>query len=248
MTISQRIFELLKVNNKKQKDLATNIGISTSAVSDWKKKGTNPAAESISAIADFLGVSADFLLTGEEKSSPAEHLSDDEQELIDNYKKLNTINKGKVIGCAQTLYEIEEEQKPKPKPIKMHINSTYIDIYEMPVSAGTGVDLNGYDKDKLKVRQSYEVEQADFCLRISGDSMEPDYFDGDIVLVKGRPTIDIGKIGIFIVNDSGYIKELGKNKLISLNDEYNDIYFSENDSIYCMGEVIGTLEDDDILE
>lgn len=38
MTISQRIFEELKKQNKKQKDLAEYIGISTSAVSDWKKK------------------------------------------------------------------------------------------------------------------------------------------------------------------------------------------------------------------
>lgn len=69
MTISQRIFEELQKQGKKQKDLAAFIGISTSAVSDWKKKGTNPAAENISAIADFLNVSLEYLLTGEEKKT-----------------------------------------------------------------------------------------------------------------------------------------------------------------------------------
>ena len=70
MTISQRIFEELKKQGKKQKDLADYIGLSTSAVSDWKKKGTNPSAEYISAIADFLEVSTDYLLTGADKISP----------------------------------------------------------------------------------------------------------------------------------------------------------------------------------
>ncbi len=67
MTISQRIFEELEKQGKKQKELADYIGLSTSAISDWKKKGTNPAAEKISVIADFLGVSTDYLLTGKER-------------------------------------------------------------------------------------------------------------------------------------------------------------------------------------
>lgn len=67
MTISQRIFDELKKQGKK--DLAQHIGLSTSAVSDWKKKGINPAAENVSAIADFLNISTDYLLMGKEKSS-----------------------------------------------------------------------------------------------------------------------------------------------------------------------------------
>lgn len=72
MTISQRIFEELKKQKKKQKELADYIGLSTSAISDWKKKGTNPAAEKISVIADFFGVSVDYLLTGRERDETKE--------------------------------------------------------------------------------------------------------------------------------------------------------------------------------
>ncbi len=96
MTISQRIFELLKKNNKKQKELAESIGLSTSAISDWKKKGTNPAAENISAIADFFNVSTDYLLTGEEKSK--EYLRDGEQKLLKMYNLLMEIEKGEILG------------------------------------------------------------------------------------------------------------------------------------------------------
>ena len=90
MTISQRIFEELKKQKKKQKDLATYIGISTSAVSDWKKKGTNPSAENISVIADFLEVSTDYLLTGKECYA-------DETEKGNNIHTGNVTN-SKIVG------------------------------------------------------------------------------------------------------------------------------------------------------
>ena len=53
MTISQRIFSILKEKKKKQKELSAYTGISEAAISDWKKKGTNPSSDKIFAIANF---------------------------------------------------------------------------------------------------------------------------------------------------------------------------------------------------
>ena len=61
--------------------------------------------------------------------------------------------------------------------------------------------------------------------------MEPEYANGDIVLV----------------NNIGYIKKLGTDRLISINPEYDDIYFEEGQDFRCKGLVIGTLEDDDFV-
>ena len=213
--------------------------LSTSKLTAWKN-GSIPNGTILLLISEFFDVSVDYLLTGKEKSSSVLKLNTDEQELLDNFKKLSNNSKLRLLERAETLAELESSLVIEPE-------FTYIDLYEMPVSAGTGVDLSGYDKEEIKVKPGAEVEQADFCLKISGDSMEPDFHDGDIVLVKGKPKIEIGQIGIFVVNGSGYIKELGKNRLISLNDDYNDIRLTENDSVWCMGEVIGTLEEDDFL-
>lgn len=68
MTISQRIFLILKEKGKKQKELSQYTGISEQTISDWKKKGSIPSAEKISGIADFLGVTTDYLLTGKERT------------------------------------------------------------------------------------------------------------------------------------------------------------------------------------
>lgn len=53
MTISQRIFMILKEKRLKQKDLSEYTGISTSAISAWNKNNLNPAADKLSIIADF---------------------------------------------------------------------------------------------------------------------------------------------------------------------------------------------------
>ena len=46
-----------------------------------------------------------------------------------------------------------------------------------------------------------------FAVRISGDSMEPEFHDGEYALVRTQPQIERGRIGIFTVNSDGYIKK-----------------------------------------
>lgn len=71
MTISERIFEILKMNNMSQKQFATLTGISEAAISDWKKRGTNPSSEKILKICEVLGVTPNELLLGADSKNKA---------------------------------------------------------------------------------------------------------------------------------------------------------------------------------
>ena len=82
---------------------------------------------------------------------------------------------------------------------------------------------------------------ADFAVEVEGSSMEPDYFDGDIVYIALASEVAIGQVGLFIQNGKGYIKEAGDNCLISRNPKYNDIFPSDG-YIECKGKVIGVAE------
>ena len=66
MTISSRIFALLKEQGKTQTALATHIGIRVATVSAWKAQNTDPSANLLEKIAEFFGVSVDYLVTGKE--------------------------------------------------------------------------------------------------------------------------------------------------------------------------------------
>ena len=96
--------------------------------------------------------------------------------------------------------------------------------------------------------EDYEVDadsKAEFAIRVSGDSMEPELHDGEIALcTKRRP--EIGEIVVCLVNGSFYVKQFitdGRNiYLRSVNrkrkDADLDIWHSGNDTVKCFGTVI----------
>jgi transcriptional regulator with XRE-family HTH domain len=63
--------ELLKTQGKTQTALANAIGVRAATVAAWKSSGCDPSADKISAIAQFFGVSCDYLCTGKEFDAPA---------------------------------------------------------------------------------------------------------------------------------------------------------------------------------
>ena len=118
-----------------------------------------------------------------------------------------------------------------------------IDWFAQPASASTGTFLDSDLPEDLFVPESAEAEQADFVISVCGDSMEPTYHDGDKVFVEKCNAVDIGEVGIFVVNGDVYIKELGNQCLISHNEKYKPIRIGESDSLYCCGRVIGIVEE-----
>ena len=96
--------------------------------------------------------------------------------------------------------------------------------------------------------EDYEVDadsKAEFAIRISGDSMEPELHDGEIALcTKRRP--QIGEIVVCLVNGSFYVKQFitdGVNiYLRSINrkrrDADLDLWASGDNSVKCFGTVI----------
>lgn len=72
-------------------------------------------------------------------------------------------------------------------------------------------------------------DKADCALVVKGDSMEPEYYDGEIVFYKSQPTVENGEIAIVEINGDGvslkkvyFNYEDDKIVLRSLNDNYDD--------------------------
>ena len=70
---------------------------------------------------------------------------------------------------------------------------------------------------------------ADFGVRVSGDSMEPVYHDGQIVWVKQCDRVNIGEVGIFVYDGEGYIKvydeqEPDEEQREAFTDSYGTLY------------------------
>ena len=68
MTIHERITKLRKRKNLTQQQHADGIGYGRGQVAKWEKKLADPSIEHVLALADFFGVSCDYLLRGYEKA------------------------------------------------------------------------------------------------------------------------------------------------------------------------------------
>ena len=115
-------------------------------------------------------------------------------------------------------------------------------LYRLAVSAGTGELLDGTDYDTVEVGDEVSPN-ADFGVRIAGDSMEPRFVHGQIVWVHRQETLRSGEIGVFLYNGAGYCKRFerapGRVELVSLNPRYAPIRVAEGDELRVFGRVVG---------
>lgn len=188
----------------------------------------------------------------ESKKAPFD-ISEEAKKIARDYDKLSDHGKGAVKAIlsyeekAVSAYTQQEQDgtvltfsKAKKSRVMIEIN-----VYDQPAAAGLG---NYLDEPPFHVEQ-YPADvippKADFGIVISGDSMEPKVHDGGTVFVQAAPTIDPGKIGIFVLNGKAYCKKLDVDRenrqirLVSLNDKYEDIVVGEFDQLYTVGRVLG---------
>lgn len=230
MSIVDKIIYLLKINKYNQKNLTEYLGLSEGTISDWKKGKTTSYVKHIDKIAEFFNVPVSYFY-----DDIPDSLSDDEQSLLDDYRSLTEGGKKYVSDFISDFASIDINRKDyKPTvPIQHSV---------LKVSAGVGFELlDECNMEDVKVPATPEAYKADFVLTIEGDSMTPKFDDGDDVLVRSQPAVNVGEICIYTIANNGYIKKFGGDRLISLNPEYEDILFSDYDAdeIRCCGLVLG---------
>lgn len=256
MNILDRI--LLLLGDGDQKALTDYLGLKKTAFTDWKGGKSHSYRKYLVEIAEYFNVSIDYLVYGKKNS---DQLSDIQKHLLACFEKLNHDEQIKVVERAETLAEIAAERAAeqertqcknadnKKAPLRFPAKTEqdeeeccYIDICALPAGAGTGVYLDESRTEPLKIVHTNIADRANYAIRVSGDSMEPKFHDGDIVLVETCPSINIGEIGIFIVNGEGFIKQYDGNTLISLNPKRKNIHLQEDDTVFCRGRVLGIAE------
>lgn len=108
------------------------------------------------------------------------------------------------------------------------------------VSAGTGEQI--FDEPMFKVNIKGYVPPHDIALQVNGNSMEPVFNDKEVIFVEKSNDIKNGQIGVFIINGEAYVKKVHVEEdrltLISLNKDYRDLHFYENEGVRLVGKVI----------
>lgn len=220
----------------------------------------SPKLANFVAICEALNCSLDYIMYGIEENQNNYTLDEDEIALIERYRRLDGRGK-RTVEAAITqqeglLHEPEARPAPRarvlvpdPKQIRLAayeandngFGKRTLPLYDLPVSAGTGVTLDGDSTEEITVSDNARTREADFALRISGNSMETRYHDGDILLVQETDTLEFGEPGIFILDGNGFFKIYGGDRLYSLNRDYGDILLKDFEDVRIAGRVIGKL-------
>ena len=181
-----------------------------------------------------------------------------EQSIIKKYRVLDEHGKEAVDGLLDTEYKryqkIQETITISSSVSTIKGNTAPLQeqkIIYLPeplqsASAGTGQIADDDTSEQVAVYYNEITSKADFIMRISGDSMEPKFMDGDHVLVRSQPAVEIGEIGIFIRDSERFIKIYRGSYLESINPKYGDVSLEEYS--YCLGKVLGVLKPEWIAE
>lgn len=220
----------------------------------------SPKLSNIVAICSALDCSVEYIVTGAPDNTNNYTLTSEEIALIEAYRRLDSWGRsvaGVVIAKEQERVEgTGSVPAPSAAPVKvlrpqkaagrfagekLIRGKRSIRLYELPVSAGVGVYLDDARSEKITIPGNEKTAEADYALRISGNSMEPKYHDGDILLVQNADSVETGELGIFLLDDSGFFKVFGGDRLISLNQDYGPILLKDFSDVQCRGRVIGKL-------
>ncbi|MCR5128209.1 MAG: XRE family transcriptional regulator [Lachnospiraceae bacterium] len=206
------------------------INISHKTICAWEKDLSEPPISTFLTICRMLDVPDIYeACFGENPFDPA--------------SKLNKQGRDKMAEYAELLIASGKYEKAAPEEPAKVIPFVHrrLKLFDIRVSAGTG---NFLDSDSFRWKEVGEnvPKEADFGVTISGNSMEPQYRNKQIVWVQQTERLESGDIGIFYLNGNAYCKKLQDDEnglfLISLNPEYAPMKISGTDDFRIFGRVL----------
>lgn len=243
MSFASRLKEQRLRMNFTQAELANILGVTKSAIGNYETGLNSPKAEILFKVFEVLKCDANYLFQDEMADMHEETASPEEMNnLVKRYRRLDTLSQKLVLSVIEI--ELERCNSISSRVLggaNKKVNNSYtvsFRISDQPASAGTGVYL-GPDGFTEHMVNAEAVKGADFGVPVSGDSMEPLYKDGDIILVSMSSPVRMGDIALVTMDGCGYVKKLGKGVLISVNHHYDPIPVTED--IRINGKVIGVL-------
>lgn len=228
IVIGENIKRYRLQNGWTQQELGAKIGISKNAIGNYEKGFRSPKKDTMFDLANAFNISIDDLFPPIQNDS-----SSNVSQIQSIYDELNPPRQVKVLNYAKM--QLNEQENEVSEAIQLY---SY-DYYDHPASAGTGQYLNDVRVERIELPVDID---ADFVIPIKGDSMEPDYHDGDLVFIQTSVDLNDGVIGVFNYNGDAYIKQLVIDEdqayLHSLNPAYKDMPITPETDFRIIGEVV----------
>ena len=237
--ICDRIRHYREKLGMEQKALAAMVGVTANAVSNWERGRARPDVNLLPDICEALQITLYQLYSLDD---PSVKYTTVEDAFMENYRQLTPGHQYAVRAMAQNLLQVQQAEGCR----EIH----KLTRFEHQLAAGIGDPSEFEDSGTpIYVYDDSLTCRADCVFTVNGDSMEPDYPDGCMVLVKrisDSGELTPGDIGAFMIDNETYIKEYREDGLHSLNPKYGVMRFSDEESVYLIGRVMGVLNPESI--
>jgi len=254
--IGKRIKEARENLGLTQTELGELIGVTGSAITNYEKETSHPKESIMYKLFEALNVDANYLF--QDVVNIPKKVNDvtlSEFEHIKKYRILDSHGRDLVDMVlnkeTERMETLEKESQKDSKPLEFPTLDSEqptrtLNYYQRLASAGTGqIVFDDVPVDLIEIPDIPEYNRVKYAIGVNGDSMEPLYYDGDILLVEPMPDVRVDDIGIFIVDGESLVKKRGKKSLISLNKKknYPEIPFTEETR--CLGRVVDKISTPD---
>ena len=207
--------------------LCADLDLKYTTVRDWLKGITYPRIGKIELLANYFNINKSDLI--ENKISTAQPSDSLLEEITNTARKLNTDNKKIVLRTSEELLENQNEEETKVNEVSEVISLYKVEVVsETAAACGFNYGFGYDDTDRETIEIDEQPPRHDIATKVNGDSMQPDYQDGDILYLvdKGLTTYN-GDLAVIAYGDRSYFKKIytenGRLRLVSLNDKYEDI-------------------------
>ena len=238
---SKKLKDLRLKAGYSQREVYEHFGIPQSTFSSWEIGKSEPPGDMLIKLCKFYKCDMIKDLSDNEN----DNITYSEWKIIEKYRKLDAHGKKMVDFTLNEEWERSTANR-KQESITVLQNDLHnpsfrlINYYYRLASAGTGqIVFDMPPTKRIEIPNIPEYRKVDYAIGVNGNSMEPVYHDGDMLLVEMTDDVNPGDVGIFLVNGESYVKKLGDRELISLNPECNNIPLTEDSK--CMGKVVGAL-------
>lgn len=243
MDFLQKLDSLKRLKGDSDASLARRSGLPYSTVRGlYEKNSNNVKLPTLLKLSEYFGVSIDYLVKDDielERQLQLSMFSDDAFRMLSDFDDLDEFGKKAVRAVLDVQMERMEVEAVKPMP-----GFVCLPHFESPAAAGEPLWADGH-YTYLRYPFDARSEQADFTVKLSGHSMEPDYPDGCTVFVRRSADIEDGDVVIAWLDGEGSVCKRaivrGERvlKLESINRAYDDYSGAALKDMKVYGKVIG---------
>ena len=219
----KRLNELLKENGLTRRQFLEDLGMGVNQIKNWEK-GRQPNPSTLAVIADYFGVSVNYLLgNSDDRIDPEENgdlIASIPQRYLDaangNVKKaleLMDADEKDAAKEAAIMWKMREISKKRPPVGNLDVVDPKF-VRMVPLFESVSAGFGAYAADAIVgyvptfIQTDGEADDA-LAIRVSGDSMYPKIEDGDIVIVHKQDSVDSNAIAVVLLDgDEGLVKRV----------------------------------------